>query len=396
MWNWDQGRLHYFQYDELRTVAKFAVGNDLRNTPPQVIRSETGLDFPPDHYTPWRNYARVYKLCLVASEIGNTAVPTDVASILAIDGAVTCDEYVHFLVEATTSPSPALSTWSSNARIRHPLCFSLKYILAKNAVQQNPFSTINEIIGAYIRSGFGGGESVDDFVALLDNNQNYESIIAPHSRSHLLRQARESIKFLCQLSYLHTYRNQIVATLSQRDAADIFQAIAPLGGVPLPDRNDEIQRLATHFKDGSVHDFFDYPSTTTSEVSHSGFLEGTRVQRSHIVIERNSRLRDLFYTTRPTATCHACGIDTHMKYPWTDRVLDIHHLLPLSSGTRVDAHAGTLLEDLIAICPTCHRSIHRYYDRYLGNEQKADFSDKAEAFRVYQDARMSIVKVLER
>ena len=168
MWNWDQRRLHYFQYDELRAVSKFAVSNDLRNTPAQIIRSETRLDFPPTEYSPWRNYARVYKLCLLASEIDSIAVPTDVARILAIDGAVTCDEYVHFLVEATTSPSPALSTWTPNARIRHPLCFSLKYILAKIAVHENPFSTINEIIGAYVRSDFKGGESVDDFVALLD------------------------------------------------------------------------------------------------------------------------------------------------------------------------------------------------------------------------------------
>lgn len=393
MWNWDQGRLHYFQYDELRTVSRFAVGSDLRNTPSHIIRSATGLDFPPDEYSPWRNYARVYKLCMLASEIDNIAVPTDVARILATDGAVTCDEYIHFLVEATTSPSPALSTWSYNTRIRHPLCFSLKYILAKIAVHQNAFSTVNEVIGAYINSGFDGGESVDEFVALLDRSEDHESAIDPYRRSDLVRQARESIKFICQLSYLHAHRNRIIATLSQSDAASVFEAIAPLGGAPLPNGNDEIQRLATHFKDGSIHDFFDYPSTTTSEVSHSGFAEGSRVQRSHIVIERNSQLRDLFYETRPTATCHACETDTHVKYPWTDRVLDIHHILPLSSGTRVDARAGTLLEDLIAICPTCHRSVHRYYDLYLRNEQKADFSDKSEARRIYDDARRSIVRV---
>ena len=139
MWNWEQGRLHYFQYDDLRTVSRFAVSNDLRNTPAQLIRSETGLDFPPVGYTPWRNYARVYKLCLLASEIDDRVVPTDVARILAMDGAVTCDEYVHFIVEATTDPSPALSNWSHVGRIRHPLCFALKYILAKIAVYENPF-----------------------------------------------------------------------------------------------------------------------------------------------------------------------------------------------------------------------------------------------------------------
>ena len=392
MWNWEQGRLQYFQYDELRTISRFVVGNDLRNTPAHIIRRDTGLDFPPDGYTPWRNYARVYKLGLIASDIGDVAAPTDVARILAMDGAVTCDEYLHFLVEATTIPSPALSNWNHKARIRHPLCFSLKYILAKIAIQGTSVSTINEVIGAYIDSDFDGSEDEADFVSLLNNDVDYSVVVRPYRQSSRLRQARESIKFLCQLSYLHTYRNYIFATLSRHDAETVFQAIAPLGGQPLQDGDQEIQRLATHFRDGSIHDFFDYPTTTISDESYSGFEDGSRVKRSHIVIERNSRLRRLFFNRAPTAVCHACQTDTHAKYPWTDRVLDMHHILPLSSGTRVDSQAGTLLEDLIAICPTCHRSVHRYYDQYLKAGDKADFSDKKEARRIYEDARMSIVQ----
>lgn len=394
MWHWDQGRLHYFQYDELRTVARFAAHHDLRNSPPDFIRSQTGLTFLPvaENYTPWRNYARVYKLCMMVCEIDNRAVPTDVARILALDGVVTCDEYIHFLVEATTSPSPALAEWSNKSALRHPLCFALKYILAKIAVYQNPVSSINEIIGAYVGSGFGGGEDVSAFVELLDSGTDYEELVTPYQNTDPLRQSRESIKFLCQLSYLHTYGSRVVATLSAGDASSIFEAIAPLGGPPLADGNEEILRRASHFKDGSVHDFFDYPSTTASEVSLSGFAEGSRVQRSHMVIERNAGLRDLFYSTRPTAVCHACEIDTHAKYPWTERVLDLHHILPLSSGTRVHSQTGTLLDDLVPICPTCHRSVHSYYECYLHSSAKADFSDKEEAAAVYEKARNAIVR----
>lgn len=393
MWNWDQGRLDYFQYDDLRTVAKFSMSNDLRNAPASVIRSVTGLEFPPDHYSPWRNYARVFKLCLLACELDGKAVPTDTAKILATDGAVTCDEYLHFLVEATTSPSPALSTWSNKGGLRNPLCFALKFILTKVAVYGNPSSSINEIIGAYVQSGFGGGEAVSDFVNLLDSGVDFASLVVAYRYTDRFRQARESIKFICQLSYLHAHKSEIIATLSQDDAASIFQAIAPLGGTPLADGNEEILRLAAHFKDGSVHDFFDYPATTTSEVSYSGFIEGSKVKKSHMVLERNARLRELFYSDRPTAVCDACEIDTHTKYPWTDRVLDIHHILPLSSGTRVDTRIGTLLDDLVPICPTCHRSVHRYYESYLKDEHKADFSDKDEALKVYKDARSQIVRI---
>ncbi len=394
MWNWEQGRMRYFQFDELRTVSRFAVNHDLKNTPAKTIRHDTGLDFPPDYpdYTPWRNYARVFKLCFLASDIDNVAEPTDVARILAIDGAVTCDEYLHFLVEATTSPSPALSNWNSHGKIRHPLVFSLKYILSKIATLGISESTINEIIGAYITSSFTGDENEGEFVALLDDWEDYDGAAQAYKSRDKFRQGRESIKFLCQLSYLHTHRNVIVATLSQEDAAEVFKAIEPLDGPRLPDGNGEIQRVASNFRDGSVHDFFDYPTTTTSDELTSGFVEGSKVKRSHTVIERNSRLRTLFFRTRPTSVCDACGTDTHTKYPWTDRILDMHHVLPLSSGTRVDSRTGTLLNDLIAICPTCHRSVHRYYDRYLECGHKDDFSDKGEARRIYDKARMLIVR----
>ena len=360
--------------------------------PAHSIRQETGFDFRPVEYTPWRNYARVYKLCMIASEIDDIAVPTDVARILSMDGAVTCDEYLHFLVEATTDPSPALSNWNHNARIRNPLCFALKYILAKVAITRNNISTINEIIGAYVKSGFSGGESESDFIRVLNSGDDYEGVVKPYASTGRLRQPRESIKFLCQISYLHTYSNRVIATLSPDDAASIFRAITPIVGTPLPDGDKEIQRIAAYFKGGSTHDFFDYPSTTTSDELSSGFVEGSKLKKSHVVIERNAQLRTLFFRTYPTAVCHACEMDTRATYPWTDRVLDVHHILPLSSGTRVDSRTGTLLEDLIAICPTCHRSIHRYYDQYLKKQNRSDFSGKTEAHQTYDAAKALIVR----
>ena len=393
MWNWDQGRMSYFQYDEIRTVARFVADHDFRNTPPLVVRSATGLPFLPDGYTPWRNYARVYKLCLLVSEINGIAIPTDVARVLAADGAVTCDEYLHFLAEATTDPSPALIQWNSTARIRRPLLFSLKYILTNVAMKISNTVNINEIIGVYVSSSFDGTEDDSQFIGLMANRSTYMNVVSLHGDHRLVRQARESIKFLCQLSYLHTHNNDIIATLSSKDAHDVFQEIRPIAGMPLTDGDAEIQRVARYFRDGSVHDIFDYPDTVLSDESGSGFIEGSRVKRSHIIIERNSRLRDLFFRENPTATCDACGMNTSAKYPWMERILDMHHLLPLASGTRVDSRAGTLLQDLRPVCPTCHRSVHRYYELYLREQVRADFYDKEEALRTYDRARDSIVLV---
>ena len=224
MWSWDQGRMPYFQYDTLRAIARFATQYDLRNTPAATIRTLTGLDFPPAGYEPWRNYARIFKLALIASEDNGRATPTDVAAILAQDGAVTCDEYLHFLAEATTYPSPALSGWNASAQMRYPLCFALRYILAKLSYLGDPVSQMNEIIGAYINSQFVGDETDAQFVNLLNLNQNFAKLATAH-QGQPGRQARESIKFLCQISYLHCNRNEISVSLSNEDARRIFAEV---------------------------------------------------------------------------------------------------------------------------------------------------------------------------
>ena len=392
MWRWDRGRMQYFEFDNLRSLAKVAVQHDLRNTDGSTIRSATGLPFLPNRpdYRPWRNYGRVFMLAMLASQRTRRGAvePTDVARVLAQDGVVTCDEYLHFLAEATMSPSPARTGWNYLGLIRYPLCFTLRYLLAKVSCGDNPVTPINEIIGAYIHSNFFGGEDQTAFIGLLANPPDYVDIARRNGDQ--IREARESIKFLCQISYLHCNRDTVMVSLAQEDALVIFNKLEPIGGTSDPDRHAEIARLALFFSGGTTHDFFDYQTTTISNELDSGFVEGSKVKRSHVVIERNSGLRHRFFRDQPTAVCDACRLDTKQRYPWTDRVLDLHHALPLSSGTRVDYQTGTLMEDLIAICPTCHRSVHRYYDKYLRKFNRRDFADKAEALGVYQHAKNKI------
>ena len=229
MWRWDQGRMAYFQYDVLRTISEFVTNHDLRNSQPAVIRAETGLTFPPQAYAPWRNYARILKLCLIVSEEGYRAIPTDIAAILSQTGTVTCDEYLHFLAQATTDPSPALSNWDNQGRIRHPLCFTLKYILARVAILGQHETSIDQIIGAYIESDFDGDEDENDFAGLVGANSNHVDVTHQLSQNRR-RQSRESIKFLSQISYLYTTRDSVIVALSREDAVQIFQAITPVQG----------------------------------------------------------------------------------------------------------------------------------------------------------------------
>ena len=106
------------------------------------------------------------------------------------------------------------------------------------------------------------------------------------------------------------------------------------------------------------------------------------------MLERNGAVRQAFFAANPTATCDFCGRNTAAEYPWAGRVLDIHHVLPLCSGTRSDK-SGTVLTDLVAICPTCHRAAHRFYATWLKGKGRKDFADVKEAHLVYVSAKNS-------
>jgi predicted HNH restriction endonuclease len=123
------------------------------------------------------------------------------------------------------------------------------------------------------------------------------------------------------------------------------------------------------------------------------FLEGRKIRVTHLVTERNPRLRVAFLEHRSRQQnpilCDMCTLDLKWRYPWTVTMLEIHHLLPLSSPAEVRA-SGTSLDDLVAICPNCHRGVHSYYRAWLHEKEKLDFDSRKEARDVYDDAKSKI------
>lgn len=386
MWNWEQGRLEYFQFDELRKVARFGSAADLRTAIRSDLEDAVGLPFLPDQeaYRPWRNYGRLFQIAMIAIPQGSASAKlTDVGQLLAEDGKVTTDEYLHFLAQATTQPSPALSGWDHTARLRYPLLFALRFILAR-ATQHQLATDIADIISSYHFSGFRGDEDQEAFLGVLD------AYTGRALQRVDTRQPAESVKVLAQLSYLTATRSHVTVSLTPLDAADLFEDLRPVLGTPLAAGADEIDRRAALFLSAKADIETDYPRTALSSISEAGFddafQEGRRVRRTHVSIERNRIIREMFFTQQPQHTCDLCGVDTRRIYPWTDRLLEVHHLLPLCSGART-SNDGTLLEDLVANCPSCHRAVHRYYDKWLVEENRVDFADAGEAREVYSDAK---------
>lgn len=385
MWHWDQGRLEYYQFDALRKIASFVTQNDFRKATREQLVEATGLPFSaPPTYLPWRNYSRVLKIALLIYNSGEKAIATPVATSLASPGAVTADEYFHFLARSFTEPSPALKGWPGT-EYRYPLLFTLKYLLAKCASGIREGTSLDEVIGAFAFSGFRGDEDDTAYIDLINKKTEFATSIK-HVDKNSMRQAKESIRVISQISYLTTSDKNVYVSLHQQDAMDIFNDLFEVNGDRKGNGDEEILRLASLFESEYDEEEYEYPNTTLEETTESGFLEGGKVQKTHITIERNAELRRKFFEKNNTATCDFCGINTKTKYPWVDNVIDLHHLLPLASGTRVVA-SGTVFDDIRAICPTCHRAVHKYYSLWLKKQNRKDFESREEALSVYQAAK---------
>lgn len=375
MWRFDQGRIEYFQFDEIRKLAKYAITHDLKSAKRDPLVAATGLPFLPVKYMPWRNYSRVFRTAMLVSEINDTAKPTKIAYLLAEDGKITSDEYFHFIAQTFTAPAPSFKEWMKTDSPRFPLLFSLKFLLAKAIIGEN-LVQYSDIISAYEVSGFDGDEDQSAF----------EGIAKKEYSEADNRQARESIQVISQISYLSATSTAVTISLDGATALDVFKGLSALRGVQASDRDIEILRLADMYEAAVSGINLDYTNTAANQVIEAGFSEGTRVERTHLVLERNAGVRSAFFAGNPTAECDFCGRDTQAEFPWVDRVLDIHHVLPLCSGTR-STKKGTDLTDLVAVCPTCHRAVHSFYAKWLKKAGRKDFVDANEAQAVYNAAK---------
>ena len=88
-------------------------------------------------------------------------------------------------------------------------------------------------------------------------------------------------------------------------------------------------------------------------------FEGRLVPRSHLVRERNPQLIAKFKASLANPRCEACSIDFTEVYGTLGAgYIEAHHKFPVAS---MKEGATTTLDDLAALCPNCHRIIHRNY-----------------------------------
>lgn len=87
-----------------------------------------------------------------------------------------------------------------------------------------------------------------------------------------------------------------------------------------------------------------------------GEEEGLEYLRSSVARERSPRNRAMCLMLQGS-NCKVCGFDASLVYGPNCDLVEVHHLEPLScfQGSRV----FNPMEDLVPLCPNCHRAIHK-------------------------------------
>ncbi|VAW31998.1 hypothetical protein MNBD_CHLOROFLEXI01-2769 [hydrothermal vent metagenome] len=386
-WRWDQGRLDYFNFDNLRMIAQVLValnGVDIQTPRIDPLRealvTQTSLPFAPNSYTVWRNYARIFKWTMVAARIDHRLMVTDVCRKIAELGEEGwgVDEYLSFIIPRLYYPSPATQQYNVTENKVFPFCVILRFLLAQFKQRGDASITLDETFSYLVGNNLTGVEPIETFLTLQPTAQK--------GRGDEKRQVREMFIFLAQSSFLKWSNSTLILDVMSGDDETIErleQIASPLILTQNLDSDAEIIRLGT--VDNSVIQPF--VSVAREKQDDLIFTEGRRIRVTHLRVERSPKLRRMFFASLSLPyLCDMCRESMNDRYPWTDNLLEVHHLLPLSSVIRL-TRTGTSFDDLIPLCPNCHKAVHNYYRTWLRTERQRDFSTIIEAKSVYNEAK---------
>ena len=380
-WRWDQGRLDYFRFEAIVKISRVLceLNGVMLNTKTDLLRlpleQGTGLPFAPSHYKVWRNYARTFACAMLATNIDDKLFVTDVCRKLATSPTeLSSDQYFNFIFSHFTLPFPAFDGYNAHLSVSFPFVAIAKFVLSRPV----------------------GGVSLEDvFTYVIGNScSGFEdmgvySMLKPTNRKPIgdeLRQVREMLVFMGQASYFKWFNKKLYA--DSCDISGILKAIHP------PFRTERHPIPAEEFISiTTMGDLRDRKRLDTiladRGVPFSGYEEGKRIFGTHGKLERSPLVRKHFFLAHPELVCDACSLNVKMRYPWTDNILELHHVLPLSATINVNG-TTTLLEDMVPLCPSCHKSIHIYYRQKLAEWSVEDFGSKKMARDVYNLAKKEI------
>jgi hypothetical protein len=385
LWRFDQGRLDYFQFDEVKRIA-FALA-DVNGIPKpnvdddilrRILSNYSLRPFAPANYTVWRNYKRVFGCLLLATEVAGRIVCTDLCKILATNSdEIDIDDYMRHFATHFYYPSPVFDGYNCTDPQTFPVVAIIKFLLSEYLVRGKNFVTVDEIGSHLIVNDVTGLEPL-----------NFYSTLKPKKFKGDLRQPRELIRFVSQFSFLKWNNpNLYLEVTNKEEVLQIEKLLAPLLTPRRPHAEAELLNLGSNFQGTALGDL----TISQINVIDTEFTEGSKIRVTHLRTERSVKLKDFYFANISNPhICDMCTMDTKERYPWTDRIIELHHLLPLCSPVRVDT-GKTSIKDIAGVCPSCHRATHKFYSKWLRNSGLKDFQNYEEARYVYSEAKQQVV-----
>lgn len=388
-WRFDQGRLDYFQFDELKKIARALASIDGIKKPvsgePDTIRKVlaqySSLPFAPSNYFVWRNYGRVFECLLLATEVKGHILATDLCKKLAAEpDDMDSDDFLAHFVRNFYYSSPIFQGYSPTDPQVFPCVAIIKFLISEYLVKGKNYVNIDEIGGYLIANKVTGLEDIGFYSTLKKRSL---------SASVDLRQVRELVKFISQFSFLKWNNPAIyLEVANKQELHAIEQRLKPVLNIREKIPGVEILQMGKGFAINAISALTLSQIESAEEVE---FTEGRKVRVTHLRSERSSKLKELYFAhTNQPEYCRMCDLDTAKKYPWTPFVIELHHLLPLASPVRVEK-GTTSVKDLVGLCPTCHRATHSYYSKWFKTKGVKDFRSYAEAIDVYKEAKSQVV-----
>lgn len=381
-WRWDQGRLPYYKYENIRSIAtvlnsldgiSLATRDDMLRYP---LVNSTELPFAPSHYKVWRNYARVFQCAMLATSIDNKLIVSELCQNLASSNALSSDEYLNFVFSHFQYPYPAFDDYNIEQNRVFPFIALIKFLVSRNGESVS----LNDVFEYVIGNNCTGLESVNHYRRLPKTSRK--------AIGDEYRQVREMLVFMSQVSYIRWFDSRLYIDTNEYDT--VLSTLIPYTTTNRdPDSSKEFLNITSLSRFAKKH-IIDIVLKERG-VSEFSVKEGRKNFDSHQKIERSPLIRDRYFKAHPIYVCDACGITPVVKYPWLKdvNILELHHILPLSATLNING-TTTTMDDLKPLCPNCHRSIHVFYKNKLNEWDIPDFSSKKMALDVYELAKKSI------
>lgn len=389
IWRWDQGRSSYFQFDSIKRIAAVLIkynGADMKIVDEQLrkdLMKATGLPFAPPTYTIKRNYKRVFECMMLASYINNRLIISEIGRAVADSNSDLShvDNYLYEIERRFRYPFPAFNNYNDVKKKCFPFLAILKFLLSRAIMLNNPRASISlQDVGAFlIANEITGLEDLNFYISLQSNKKfNFES----YGSNDQKRQVREMMHFIGQHSFIESSENHLtLLSLKIDDCKKAFNSLNPISNDDMSTSPiDDFMKITSYKRIKGEFEGIE-------DVEEFSVEEGKKVFKSHFQYERNSKLRKEYIKRNPNPVCDVCGKDMHIIYPWTENMLEIHHIHPLSSYTDTSGNHESDIKDVVGICPSCHRAIHLYYKKYLIEENLKDFESKEKAEEKYKEAK---------